>query len=55
MLRVGIAALEAEAFLVWPRLGVHRLARKLRSRARHSLRQAFGTERTEPPAAGRAG
>jgi lysyl-tRNA synthetase, class II len=55
MLRVGIAALEAEAFLVWPRLGVHRLARKLRSRVRRSLRQAFGTERTGPPAAGRTG
>jgi lysyl-tRNA synthetase class 2 len=28
-LRVGVAALEAEAFLVWPRLEVRRLARKL--------------------------
>jgi lysyl-tRNA synthetase class 2 len=28
-LRVGIAALEAEAFLVWPRLEVRRLARRL--------------------------
>jgi lysyl-tRNA synthetase class 2 len=28
-LRVGIAALEAEAFLVWPTLEVRRLARKL--------------------------
>jgi lysyl-tRNA synthetase, class II len=28
-LRIALAALEAEAFLVWPRLGVRRLARRL--------------------------
>jgi lysyl-tRNA synthetase class 2 len=53
VLRVGIAALEAEAFLVWPRLGIHRLARKLGfGRARRSLRQVSGAERGAPPVTG---
>jgi lysyl-tRNA synthetase class 2 len=38
--RVGVAALEAEAFLVWPRLELRWLARKLGlARARRSLRR----------------
>jgi lysyl-tRNA synthetase class 2 len=38
--RVGVAALEAEAFLVWPRLELRRLARKLGlARARRRLRR----------------
>jgi lysyl-tRNA synthetase class 2 len=46
-MRVGIAALEAEAFLVWPRLELRRLARRLElpgawRRLRH-LRQARPT------------
>ncbi len=40
--RVGMAALEAEAFLVWPRLELRRLAGKLGlARARRRLRRAF--------------
>jgi lysyl-tRNA synthetase, class II len=40
--RVGVAALEAEAFLVWPKLELRRLARKLRlARARRRLRRVF--------------
>ena len=36
--RVGVAALEAEAFLVWPRLELRRLARRLGlARARRRL------------------
>jgi lysyl-tRNA synthetase, class II len=38
--RVGVAALEAEAFLVWPRLELRRFARRLRlSGARRRLRR----------------
>jgi lysyl-tRNA synthetase class 2 len=38
--RVGVAALEAEAFLVWPRLGLRRFARRLRPPgARRRLRR----------------
>jgi len=38
--RVGVAALEAEAFLVWPRLELRRLAGKLGlARARRRLRR----------------
>jgi hypothetical protein len=38
--RVGVAALEAEAFLVWPKLELRRLARKLGlARARRRLRR----------------
>ena len=50
VLRVGIAALEAEAFLVWPRLRIRRLASKLGlGRARRSMRQSARTERGAPP------
>jgi len=39
--RVGVAALEAEAFLVWPKLELRRLSRKLGlARARRRLRRA---------------
>jgi lysyl-tRNA synthetase class 2 len=42
--RVGVAALEAEAFLVWPRLELRRLGRKLGlARARRYLRRAIST------------
>ncbi|HEY3033427.1 MAG TPA: hypothetical protein VGJ54_02030, partial [Streptosporangiaceae bacterium] len=38
--RVGVAALEAEAFLVWPRLELRRFARRLRlPGARRRLRR----------------
>ncbi len=53
VVRVGIAALEAEAFLVWPRLGIRRLAGKLGlGRVRRGLRQASGAERGAPPVTG---
>jgi lysyl-tRNA synthetase, class II len=53
VLRVAFAALEAEAFLVWPRLGIHRLASKLGlGRVRRGLRHVFGTERGAPPVTG---
>jgi lysyl-tRNA synthetase class 2 len=53
VLRVGIAALEAEAFLVWPRVGIHRLAGKLRlGRVRRGPRQGFEAERGAPPVTG---
>ena len=46
--RVGIAALEAEAFLVWPKLELRRMARKLGLvTAWHRLRRAG----QRPPAA----
>ena len=46
--RVGVAALEAEAFLVWPRLELRRLARKLGlARARRRLRRVL--YRARPP------
>jgi lysyl-tRNA synthetase class 2 len=55
--RVGVAALEAEAFLVWPRLELRRLARKLGlARARRRLRQvlrARPASRPAPPQTGR--
>ena len=39
--RIAVAALEAEAFLVWPRLHIRRIARKLGlSKLRHQLRRA---------------
>jgi lysyl-tRNA synthetase, class II len=42
--RVGVAALEAEAFLVWPRLELRRLARKLGlARARRYVRRVLNT------------
>jgi lysyl-tRNA synthetase, class II len=50
--RVGVAALEAEAFLVWPRLELRRLARKLGlARARRYVRRVLNTG----PAAQRIG
>jgi lysyl-tRNA synthetase, class II len=50
--RVGVAALEAEAFLVWPRLELRRLARKLGlARARRYARRILKTG----PAAQRIG
>jgi len=50
--RVGVAALEAEAFLVWPKLELRRLARKLGlARARRRLRR--GSPRPATPQAGR--
>jgi lysyl-tRNA synthetase, class II len=53
VVRVGIAALEAEAFLVWPRLGIRRLAGKLGlGRVSRGLRQASGAERGAPPVTG---
>src|SRR5215467_3971341 len=55
--RVGVAALEAEAFLVWPRLELRRLARKLGlARARRRLRRvlrARPASRPAPPQTGR--
>jgi lysyl-tRNA synthetase, class II len=45
--RVGVAALEAEAFLVWPRLELRWLARKLGlARARRYVRSVFKTGST---------
>jgi len=39
--RIAVAALEAEAFLVWPRLELRRIARKLGlAKVRHQLRRA---------------
>jgi lysyl-tRNA synthetase, class II len=50
--RVGMAALEAEAFLVWPKLELRRLAGKLGlARTRRRLRRAFHRR----PASGRTG
>ena len=50
--RVGVAALEAEAFLVWPRLELRRLARKLGlARARRYVRRVLNSG----PAAQRIG
>jgi hypothetical protein len=50
--RVGVAALEAEAFLVWPKLELRRLARKFGlARARRRLRRVF--PRPASPQAGR--
>jgi lysyl-tRNA synthetase class 2 len=52
-LRVGVAAMEAEAFLVWPRLELRRLARKLGlARARRRLRRLLPA-RSASPQAGR--
>ena len=34
-IRIGLAALEAEAFLAWPTLGVNRIGRQLRHAVRH--------------------
>src|SRR5215470_6819121 len=49
--RVGVAALEAEAFLVWPKLELRRLARKLGlARARHRLRRILHGPPASPPA-----
>jgi lysyl-tRNA synthetase class 2 len=49
--RVGVAALEAEAFLVWPKLELRRLARKLGlARPRRRLRRAFHARPASPPA-----
>ena len=50
-LRVGIAALEAEAFLVWPRLELRRLGRKLGlAGIAHRLRGATHRSPAPPPA-----
>jgi lysyl-tRNA synthetase, class II len=49
--RVGVAALEAEAFLVWPKLELRRLARKLGlARARRRLRRIFHGRPASSPA-----
>src|SRR5262252_7692750 len=49
--RVGVAALEAEAFLVWPKLELRRLARKLGlARARRRLRRIFHGPPSSSPA-----
>jgi hypothetical protein len=46
-----VAALEAEAFLVWPKLELRRLARKLGlARPRRRLRRAFHARPASPPA-----
>jgi lysyl-tRNA synthetase class 2 len=43
--RIGLAALEAEAFLVWPTLGVRRFARRLGlGKVRRRLRAARALE-----------
>jgi lysyl-tRNA synthetase class 2 len=45
--RVGLAALEAEAFLVWPTFELRRIGRKLRRRLRPRrapARQSAGTD-----------
>jgi lysyl-tRNA synthetase class 2 len=50
-LRVGVAAMEAEAFLVWPRLELRRLARKLGlARARRRLRRLLPARPASPQA-----
>src|SRR5215831_4392504 len=55
--RVGVAALEAEAFLVWPRLELRRLTRKLGlARVQRRLRRilpARPASRPAPPRTGR--
>jgi len=54
--RVGVAALEAEAFLVWPRLELRRLARKLGlARARRRLRRVIKARPASRPASPQAG
>jgi lysyl-tRNA synthetase, class II len=54
--RVGVAALEAEAFLVWPRLELRRLARKLGlARARRRLRRILPARPASRPASPQAG
>ena len=52
--RIGLAALEAEAFLVWPRIEVRRLARKIglgRLRRGRVLRRMMASMATGRPAA----
>jgi lysyl-tRNA synthetase class 2 len=50
-LRVGVAALEAEAFLVWPRLEPRRLARRMGlGRARRRVRRLFQRRPAAPTA-----
>ncbi|HEX9030801.1 MAG TPA: phosphatidylglycerol lysyltransferase domain-containing protein [Streptosporangiaceae bacterium] len=45
--RIGLAALEAEAFLVWPTLRVHRIGRKIRDALRpHRVAAARQGDRT---------
>jgi hypothetical protein len=54
--RVGVAALEAEAFLVWPRLELRRLARKLGlARARRRLRRVLKARPASRPASPQTG
>jgi lysyl-tRNA synthetase class 2 len=54
--RVGVAALEAEAFLVWPRLELRRLARKLGlARARRRLRRVLRARPASRPASPQTG
>jgi len=54
--RIGLAALEAEAFLVWPNLEARRLARKLGHKLGHKLglgrlrRLRHGGRRSRPTA-----
>jgi lysyl-tRNA synthetase, class II len=50
--RVGVAALEAEAFLIWPKLELRRLARKLGlAGAKRRLRRAFQPRPASPSVA----
>jgi lysyl-tRNA synthetase class 2 len=47
--RVGLAALEAEAFLVWPRIGLRRLASKMGlGRLRRRIRAAIARRQAAP-------
>jgi lysyl-tRNA synthetase, class II len=48
--RIGLAALEAEAFLVWPNLGIRRLARKLELSLRRRWRRLRPGGRRSRPA-----
>jgi lysyl-tRNA synthetase class 2 len=48
--RIGLAALEAEAFLVWPNLGIRRLARKLELGLRRRWRRLRPGGRRSRPA-----
>jgi lysyl-tRNA synthetase class 2 len=41
-IRIGLAALEAEAFLIWPTFELHRIGRKMRATLRHRRSGAAG-------------
>jgi lysyl-tRNA synthetase class 2 len=49
-LRVGLAALEAEAFLVWPKLEARRIFRNLRNAVTDSRSRPLGPQSAEPSA-----